>query len=106
MKTLMAGREKKRILGKQGGEAASGIATLRAQNGNVVMSSKGKRELPVEHSGKLGTPTINKTVDAEFEKKISAWAETNVDGPEREDSGSEGLQREFRREEQKCVAKP
>ena len=83
----------KGILGKQAGEADTGIATLRAQNGIMVSSSKGKREVLVEHYRKLGTPTTNETFDAEFEKEIDAWVEANVDASEREDSGSEGLQR-------------
>ena len=39
----------KGILGKQAGEADTGISTLRAQNGQMVSSSKGKREVLVEH---------------------------------------------------------
>ena len=39
----------KEILGKQSGEADTGIATLRAQNGKMVDRSKGKREVLVEH---------------------------------------------------------
>ena len=82
---------------------------LRAQNnGETIRSSKRKREvlLIVEHYRQLGTPKADETFDAEFEKEISAWAEANVDASEREDSGSEGLQREFTREEVKrCVAK-
>ena len=96
----------KGILGKQAGEADTGIATLRAYNGKMVInsSSKGKREVLVEHYRKLGAPTANETSDAEFEKEINAWAEANVDASGREDSGSEGLQREFTREEvNKCV---
>ena len=48
--------------------------TLRAQNGKMVTtsSSKGKREVLVEHYRKLGTPTANETFDAEFEKEINA----------------------------------
>ena len=38
----------------------------------------------VGHYHKLGTPTTNKTVDAEFEKEINAWAEENVDVLEKE----------------------
>ena len=88
------------------GAADTGIATSRVQDGKMVSSSKGKREVLVEHYRKLGTPTSNKTFDAEFEKEINAWVEANVDASEREDSGSEGLQREFTREEvKKCVAK-
>ena len=34
---------KKWIFGKQAGEADTGIAALRAQNGEMVLSSKGKR---------------------------------------------------------------
>ncbi|MEP5533686.1 hypothetical protein [Ekhidna sp.] len=72
----------------------------------MVSSSKGKREVLVEHYRKLGTPTANETFDAEFEKEINAWAEANVDISETEDSDSEGFQREFTREEvNKCVAK-
>ena len=36
---------------------------------------------------------------------MDAWVEANIDASEKEDSGSEGLQREFRMEEiKKCVA--
>ena len=52
----------------------------------------------VAHYRKLGTPTTNETFDAEFEKEINAWAETNVDASEKEDIGPEGLQREFTRD--------
>ena len=63
-------------------------------------------EVIVEQYRKLGTPTTSETFDTEFEKEIDAWVEANVDGSEREDGGSEGLQREFTREGlQKCVAK-
>ena len=44
----------KGILGLQAGEADTGIATLRSQNGKIVSSSKGKREVPVEHYRMLG----------------------------------------------------
>ena len=77
MKQMWVGT--KGILGKQAGEADTGIATLRAQNGIMVSSSKGKREVLVEHYRKLGTPTTNETFDAEFEKKIDAWVRANVD---------------------------
>ena len=43
-------------------------------------SSKGKREVLVEHYRKLGTSTANETFDAEFEKEINAWAEANAGG--------------------------
>ena len=57
----------------------------------MASSSNGKREALVEHyHRKLGTPTTNKTLDAEFEKVINAWAEANVDASEREHSGYEG----------------
>ena len=45
----------------------------------MVGSSKGKREVLVEHYRKLGTPTTNKTFDTEFETEINAWAEANID---------------------------
>ena len=50
----------KRILGQQAGEADTGIATLRAQTGRMVSSSKfkGNREdVLVEHCRKLRMPT-------------------------------------------------
>ena len=60
----------------------------------------------MEHYRKLGTPTANETFDAEFVEEINAWAEANVDASDREDNGSEGLQRELIREEvNKCVAR-
>ena len=37
----------KGILGQQAGEADTGLATLRAQNGKLVSSSKAKREVLV-----------------------------------------------------------
>ena len=37
------------LIGKQAGEADTGIATLTAQNGKMVSSSNGKREVLVEH---------------------------------------------------------
>ena len=80
------GRDKRdMIASKQARETGTGIVTLRAQNGKMASSSKGKREVLVEHHRKLGTPTTNETFDAEFEKKINAWAEANVDASERED---------------------
>ena len=45
----------------------------------MVTSSKGKRELLVDHYRKLETPTTNKTFDTELNKEIDAWAEANVD---------------------------
>ena len=37
--------EIKNVLGKQTGEADTGIATLRVQKGKMVSGSKGKREV-------------------------------------------------------------
>ena len=96
----------KGIIGNWAGKIDNGIATLRTQNGKVVSSSKGKREVLVEHYSKIGTPKPHAKFDAEFEKEINAWAEVNVDASKREDSGSIELQREFTRDEvKKCVAK-
>ena len=59
----------------------------------------------VEHYRELGTPTANQTFDEEL-KKINAWADANVGSSERENRHSDGLQREFTREEVKTyVAK-
>ena len=85
MKQMWVGM--KEVLGQQADEAGRGIATLRAQNGKMVSSSKGKREVLVEHYRKLGTPTANETFDVEFDKEISARAEANVGVSEREDRG-------------------
>ena len=60
----------------------------------VLIVRRGKREVPVELHREQGTPATNETFDAEFGKEINARAEANVDASEREDSGSEGLQRE------------
>ena len=96
----------KHVLGQQAREADTGIATSRSQNGKMVGSSKGKRGVLVEHYRKLGTPTTNETFDAKFEKEVKTSVDENVDASAREDSGSEGLQREFSREEvMNCVAK-
>ena len=75
------------ILGQQAGEAHTGIATLRTQNGKMFSSSKGKREVLVEHYRNLGTPAANETFDAEFEKEINARAEANIGASEREHRG-------------------
>ena len=74
----------KGILEKWAGESDTGVATLKAQNGKMVRSSKRKREVLAEHHRKLGTPTTNKTFDAEFEKEINAWAEANADASKME----------------------
>ena len=54
----------------------------------MVSSSRWTRQVLVEHYGKLATPTMNETFDAEFEKEIDAWVEGNGDASEREGSGS------------------
>ena len=82
----------KGIMGNQAGKIDKAIATLRAQNGKMVGSSKGKREVLVEHYRKLGTPKPNTKFDTEFEKEINTWAEANVEASKREDSGSKELQ--------------
>ena len=84
----------KGIIGNRAGKIDNGIATLRAQNG-IMVSTKGKREVLVEHYRKLGTPKANAKFDAEFEKKNNAWAEVNVEASKREDSSSKELQREL-----------
>ena len=72
----------------------------------MVSSSKGKREILVEHYRKLGTPTANEKFDADFEGKTNPWSKANVGASEMKDRGSDGLQREYKREEvNKSVAK-
>ena len=63
----------KGIIGNRAGKIDNGIATLRAQNGKMVSSSKGKREeVLAEHYRKLGTPKPNAKFDADFENEIHA----------------------------------
>lgn len=50
---VVRGKRVKGVLHKQAGEAGPGIATLRAQTGKMVSSSKGKREVLVKHYRKL-----------------------------------------------------
>ena len=45
-----------------------GTATLRAQNGESVSSSKEKGEVLVAHYRKLGTPKTDTKFDKEFEQ--------------------------------------
>ena len=54
----------------------------------MVSSSRWTRQVLVEHYGKLATPTMNETFDAEFEKEIDAWVEGNADASGREGCGS------------------
>ena len=54
------------------------MATLRAQNGRMVSSSKGSTSKALQQTTVI-TPTANETFDAEFVRDISAWAEVNVD---------------------------
>ena len=49
MKQMWVGIKGMLLIGKQAGEADTGIATLTAQNGKMVSSSNGKREVLVEH---------------------------------------------------------
>ena len=67
------------------------------EHGRMVSSSKGKREVLVKHCRKLGTPTANETFDEEFDKEINAWVNANVNESEREERGSDGLQRVCKR---------
>ena len=46
------------IISKRAGKTDKGIATLRANNGKIVSSSRGKREVLEEHHRKLGTPKL------------------------------------------------
>ena len=72
----------------------------------MVSRLKGKTCVLVEYFRKEGRNSHSRrNVDAEFEKEANAWAEAKVDAPEREGSGSEGLQRECTREELKGAAK-
>ena len=83
------------IISKRAGKTDKGIATLRANNGKIVSSSRGKREVLEEHHRKLGTPKTNNRFDTEFEKYINKWANAKVEVSKREDVDSNELQREF-----------
>ena len=78
------------IIGNRAGKIDNGIANLRAQNGKMVSSSKGKREVLVERYSKLGTAKPNAKFDADS-KKNNAWAEANIEASKREDSSSKEL---------------
>ena len=71
-------------MSKRAGKTDKGIATLRPKNGKMVSSSRGEREVLVEHYRKLGT---NNRFDMEFEKEINVWTDENVEESKREDSG-------------------
>ena len=70
----------------------------------MATSSKVKREA-IDHYRKPGTPTTNKTFDAEFEKEIDAWADADADASEREVQWFRRVTREFTRQEVKKRAK-
>ena len=67
------------ILSKQPAEADTGVATCRAQNGNVVCSSKGGRELLEEHYHELWRPQRTKRSTQNSSMEFRAWAAVNVD---------------------------
>lgn len=87
----------KEITEKQAGAAVKGTATLRAQNGKVFCSSRGKKEGVAEHDKTPGTPTTNERFYKEFEEEIDAWAEANVEESRRSSSGSKESWRMFTR---------
>lgn len=61
---------KKALMGEQAGERDKGIATLRAQNGEMASSSR-RREVLAEHYREPGTPPTNERFDAEFEREAN-----------------------------------
>ena len=65
-----------------------GNSHLRAPDGILVSSSKGKRQARVGHFRKLARPTVNEKFDPELEKEIKRWEKENVETPKREGSGS------------------
>lgn len=85
------------IMGERAGDTDKGIATLEARNGKIVACSRGERRYWQGNRENWGAPTANERFDAEFEKKVSAWAAANVDASTREDRGSTELQRNFTR---------
>ena len=78
----------KGILGKQAGEADTGIATFRTQNGKMASSSNGKREvLVVEHYRKLRTHTAAKrSTQSSRRKSTRGESRTYIYASERADS--------------------
>ena len=60
----------KGVLGEKEGEADTGIATLRAQNGKMVGRLKGKRVL-IEHYRKLGTAKVSMKRSARNSRSMS-----------------------------------
>lgn len=77
--------ETNRVMGNQGEKIGKGIATLRTENGKMVSSSKGEREVLEEHYHRLRTPALDKRSNVEFEKEINACATANVEALNWED---------------------
>ena len=69
----------KGIISKREGKTDKSIATLGAKNGKMVSSSRGEREVLLEHYRKLGTPQTNNRFDMEFENEINKWANAKVE---------------------------
>lgn len=61
----------KRDIGKNGRGGRQGDGHTRVQGGKIVSGSMGKIGVLIEHYQKLGTATMNKRSDAEFEKQIT-----------------------------------
>lgn len=57
--------------GKQAVETDKGISTPKTQNEKMVSSSIGKREVPAEQNGQVGTPKSNQSFDTGFEGEIN-----------------------------------
>ena len=65
------GRDK-RGTGRTSRPGRHGNSYIKSTERQKVSSSKGKREVLVEHYRTLRMPTANETFDAEFEKEINA----------------------------------
>lgn len=95
----------KGMTGNKVGNIDQEIAKLRAQNGKMVSSSKGKRETLVEHYRELGAPKTNENFDPHIMEEINTWTDSDIEASKREDSGPAELERACTRDElRECLA--
>ena len=87
----------KGILGQQAGEADTGIATSRVQNGKGLVTQRGRGTYLQNITANQERPqTRNRSTNS---RSTSTCGQADVGASEREDRGSDGLQKEFTREQ-------
>lgn len=76
-------------MGTQAEKIDKGVATLREQNGRIMSSLKGKREVQIEQYRKLGATITKAKATRNSKNIINGWAEANVKASKRHGSGSQ-----------------